>query len=255
MTHPAQARANANRSANRSATPPSMRAQRGRPALRRWLSVLAATTSVAAAAPSQAAVVTFEDLAIPVNSTTGPLPSQWSYGSFFNSSDNHLHLSHQDAGMADSGSTWLIVHDNFQPSKNVLTMTAGGGCGFTLSDAAFAETFAIGDPRAVRNANKIDVLATFCAGSPVSMMIMLDGINDGPGGVADFQTVNFGWTNLASVRFTGYGGTESNWGLDQIKAQTHPVPEPQGLALLGLGLLGLAGLRQRRSSARSGLSG
>ena len=205
--------------------------------------------------PSHAAVVSFEDLAITAGTTSGPLPSQWSYGSFFNSSDNHLHLSHQDAGMADSGSTWLVIHDNFQPSKNVLTMTAGGGCGFTLSDAAFAETFAIGDPRDVRNANRVEVLANFCSGSPVSMMIMLDGINDGPGGVADFQTVNFGWTNLASVRFTGFGGTESNWGLDQIKAQTHPVPEPQGLALLGLGLLGLAGLRQRRSSARSGLSG
>jgi hypothetical protein len=78
-------------------------------------------------------------------------------------------------------------------------------------------------------------------GSTVIESFTTDGIIDGTGPLADFQTFNFtGFTDLSRVEVPTYG-----WSLDNLVVS---VPEPASNALLTLGglLLGAWRLRRRR---------
>lgn len=78
-------------------------------------------------------------------------------------------------------------------------------------------------------------------GSSVTTSFTTDGIIDGTGPLADFQTFNFtGFTDLSRVEIPTYG-----WSLDNLVVST---PEPASSAVLALGglLLGVWQLRRRQ---------
>jgi hypothetical protein len=78
----------------------------------------------------------------------------------------------------------------------------------------------------------------------------LDLLNDGTGGIADFQTFfsNGLFTNLVSLTMEGLGTNGFNYySIDNVVLSTDPVsvPEPTGLALLAAGLGALTWMRRR----------
>ena len=78
-------------------------------------------------------------------------------------------------------------------------------------------------------------------GSMVTTDVTTDGIIDGTGPLADFQTFNFqGFTGLSRVEIPTYG-----WSLDNLQVSFN-VPEPASAALLLAGGSLLCALRRRR---------
>ncbi|WP_375500929.1 hypothetical protein [uncultured Nostoc sp.] len=105
------------------------------------------------------------------------------------------------------------------------------------------------------NADRIQLTGNVIGGGTLAQVLFIDGINDGPGGVADFEAavLDAAWstTSLLSLKFQGFrGGTFSffNEGfiLDNIKVNV-AVPESSStLSLMVLGGLGLGSLIKRK---------
>lgn len=185
---------------------------------------------------SRAATIDFEDVGVPPlsNITGGDLNSG---GYFFDTSENESHRVNADPNSADSGSTYLLFHSVV--GNNTLTMSQIGGGTFRLNSALLAEGRSPASGSLSDNATSVLVTGNLFGGGTISTTIILDGIVDGPGGVADFQlaTFNPGWDNLTSVVFDGVGGNDGRMGIDNIIVN---VPEPSSLALVGIGILACA---------------
>jgi len=126
-------------------------------------------------------------------------------------------------------------------------MTNQFGLNFFLLGFDYAEFFQGG------SATSLLVTGHVLGGGTISQTFVLDGVNDGRGGVPDFQaaSLNAAWasTRLSSVDFTGYFGSQQyGFQLDNVRTDiTAPgnVPEPSVLALLGLGVIGFAAARRQ----------
>jgi hypothetical protein len=81
-------------------------------------------------------------------------------------------------------------------------------------------------------------------GSTVTTDLVTDGIMDGTGPLADFQTLYFGpeFSGLVQVRIPTYG-----WSLDNLVV-TIPEPSAGGLLFLGAALSGLSFLKRKQAS-------
>ena len=79
-------------------------------------------------------------------------------------------------------------------------------------------------------------------GTTVTADLTTDGIIDGSGPLADFQTFNFGpeFSGLTRVEIPTYG-----WSLDNLAVS---VPEPRSASLLAFGGLLFWGLRRKRAT-------
>jgi hypothetical protein len=92
-------------------------------------------------------------------------------------------------GCAASGGTSLLyegLHNSGQPP---LAITHPAGLSFRLLSLDAAEAFPTFGPPALVNAVGVGLVGTLAAGGSVTTFVDLDGVLDGPGGVADFQSV------------------------------------------------------------------
>ena len=93
-------------------------------------------------------------------------------------------------------------------------------------------------------------------GGSLTRLVTLDGINDGPGGGADFQTqvfdAAFASSDFSRVEIRGMANADrvGGFGLDNVvlTGERDPVPEPAGWALMIVGFAG-AGAMLRRQRA------
>jgi hypothetical protein len=208
----------------------------------RPLQLAAAAALALASATSSAALIGFEDLAVGpgVNSIGG---DRVSTGFSFDSSANHTHLSNNSFD-GNSGSTFLVV-DDFD-GANTLTVAQVGGAAFSLISVDLGEWNPGGGL-----ASQITLTGQVLGGGTVQTILALDGVVS-VGGSNNFQTfaLGGGWSNLFSVTFDATAGTGSlYWALDNVlTGDANAVPEPTTLALVGLGMLGLAARRKARQA-------
>ncbi|MCF6285783.1 MAG: PEP-CTERM sorting domain-containing protein [Candidatus Hydrogenedentes bacterium] len=187
-----------------------------------------------------AVIIDFEDVAVAtgINDTGGDVISN---GYLFDTGANHRHLQNDFFSVFGNGSTYLLI-DDFA-GANVLSLTeAVFGAPFDFSSADFGES---GD---LSIASTVTVTGFYALGGTVSQTVTIDGIFDGAGGVADFQTEVFNWTGLSLVTFDGSGSNgDDYYSLDNLNiSASAPVPEPASITLLGLGLAGMAVRRRKR---------
>jgi PEP-CTERM motif len=218
----------------------------GKKMLRTMLTGFAIIGALAAGA-ANAATITFDDI---VNPSANTLYTTVSSGGFTFTS-NHEHVINSpatcSAGCSGNGSQYL-------QSESVpysFTMSQTGGGTFALNAFDSAEGFLA---LTHLTATRIQVLGNLSGGGTVSISFDLDGIQDGDGGVADFQTFELPSTfaDLTSVVFSGFRDTSSSTvAVDNIvvNGTGQPVPEPASLALFAIGLAGLSGMRRQRKSA------
>jgi len=189
---------------------------------------------------AHATTVTFEDVPI----ADGPnFPNDFatdvtSGGFFFDTETNHSHITTGDF-FASNGTHFLGL-DAFGGPTTKITPVGGGAFAFHSIDIG-EWSFGGG----TLWARHVVVTGNLVGGGTVSRTLDLDGIFDGPGGGADFQTFAFdaSWANLSSVVLQGTGGDPGNYfGVDNIVVDA--VPEPGTLTLLGLGSAYL--IRRRR---------
>jgi hypothetical protein len=133
-----------------------------------------------------------------------------------------------------------------------ITMADAGGQPFILSSFDGAEMFlnsAAAAAGGYPNANQINVVGSLWGGGTVNTMFPLDGIADGVGGAADFQTfvLPASFTNLTSVVFSGALVTGLPGGISLDNINTGVIPAPGALLLGGIGAGLVHWLRRRRT--------
>jgi PEP-CTERM motif len=156
---------------------------------------------------------------------------------------------------ADDGTATLIF--GTPPGTGINPASIGplvisGGQPFTLSGFDYAELQPTGSSV---NATFLRVTGFLTIGGSLSRIVALDGINDGPGGVADFQTVAFdapfASSDFTSVQIRGMANADRVGGfqLDNVvlTGERGGVPEPASWALMIVGFGGVGAILRRRA--------
>jgi hypothetical protein len=192
-----------------------------------------------------AVLIDFEDVVI---AGTNPIViSTNSRG--FNFASGHHHEINNPAfsGVASNGTQYIL--EEGASLGQPITMTQIGGGTFSLTSFDGAEVWVVNNA-SFPNATVLNVLGNVSGGGVVNTSFNLDGIIDGAGGAADFQTFFLPgtFTNLVSVVFSGSivgGSTNAGISIDNLNSDGQTVPEPASLALL-LGALAAASWSRRR---------
>jgi len=133
-------------------------------------------------------------------------------------------------------------------SPSITTMAATDGATFSLISIDLAELF-VGR----EGYDDVRIDGILLGGGTATSMFTLDGVNDGPGGEADFETflLSGGFSNLTSIVLTATDSSNPRFSFDNIVVDTMmttSVPEPGTLALLGVGLAGIGFARKRKTA-------
>jgi hypothetical protein len=135
-------------------------------------------------------------------------------------------------------------------SPELLSFYPASGSGFLRADAASSLSFVFTNGTlfdlnsvdlaeystvavALYGVQTVHFVGYHTDGSTIETDLTPDGIIDGTGPLADFQTFTFtGWNNLTRVDIPTYG-----WSLDNLVVTPAPEPETIWLGVLGAGLL------------------
>jgi hypothetical protein len=152
------------------------------------------------------------------------------------------------ANFAPQGPDNGTIHLHSRDATTVFSITESTGKVFSLLNFDGAESHE-GLPGLWAQA--IQVTGLINGGGTVTASFSLDGIQDGFGGSADFESfvLPSTFSNLVEVQFRGIGpNTSTNWyHIDNLDFDTvTSTPEPVSMALLGLTGIGGIGLRWRQ---------
>jgi hypothetical protein len=242
----------------------------GKQSMQQFL-MLAGLFGAISALPSQAAIITFNN--VPVGTGLPPgsgidVPISPCFGANidcatfldadgfrFTSPDNgfsnHAHLvsspfelpSVNDGQFYPSNGTQYIGLDS-----TVLTMQRIGGGTFSLSAFDAAEGYVHGSILD-GDSKRLRVDGSLAGGGVVSAFFDFDGVNDGTGPLADFQRFILPGTfsSLVAATFTGLdinaNPSQLYFSIDNLNVNV--TPEPGSLTLLGLGVAALVTTRRR----------
>lgn len=224
---------------------------------------LAAVVLAAGVTQVQAAVVDFEDLT--PTSTTEPcfgrvsdgcLPlldsGDYRFTSPVNAYSSHGHLvSRPFASGPQSYASNGTQYVGLDPSIIVMSRIDGGA--FSLSGFDAAEGFWVGGGR-VGFATKLRIEGSRIGGGTATATVEFDGLNDGTGPGADFQSFALPWVfgNLSAVTFQALNAKGEPdfvfFSLDNLHVAA--VPESAEWMVLSLGLGVIAARTHRRESGR-----
>lgn len=156
---------------------------------------------------------------------------------------------------AANGTTALVVGGSNVIPQSIapMTMSTAVYATFRLTGLDYAELS--NNSINAWSASSIVLTGTLFGGGTVTQTLMVDGLNDGPGGNADFETavLDAFWStsDLVSLQFAGFIGPDANraFQLDNIAldvSRVAPLPEPASLALVGLALAAACQTRRTR---------
>ena len=191
------------------------------PYMRYVLSTLACVMALCTGSVAQAALVTFNNPSV-IDIDPNTNVASYNEAGFTFSGEAASFLPLDGIGSGGSGGMFVLAN-------RLLKLTASSGGLFSLQSLDFG----LSDLQSATTAPSLLIEGLLADSSLLSQTLPL-------GTLANFRFAN--WTGLQEVRFSA----NTDFVLDNVNA----VPEPASLALVALGIAGMAATRRKRAAVR-----